>query len=131
MARTKKQVVVAVPANEKVADMLLEYGKASGHLEESIFLGLTYTDMAGKRILNARKSLSEGFTVTFKQNLQQISVGVEKQSEEAQAIFNNILKAVASAAQEGAELVDDRAQVASSASFTTKQTRMVFNAFDK
>ena len=132
MARTKKQVVVAVvPANEKVADLLLELGKASGHLEESIFLGLTYLDMPGKRILNARKSLQEGFTVTFKQNLQQISVGIEKESVEVQDIFKSILQEVAQAGVAGAELIDDRDKVTATATMTTRQTRMAFNAFDK
>jgi hypothetical protein len=130
MARTKKQVIV-VPSNVKVADLLLQLGQATGHVEESMFLGLTHVTPMGKRILNARASLKDGFTVSFKSNLQVISTIIEKESVEVQELFLSILKETSEAGQAGAELIDDRDKSVTTLSKTTKETRMVFNAFDK
>jgi hypothetical protein len=114
MARTKKQVVVAVPvpSNEKVADLLLEMGYASNHVEESVFGGTVYNTTVGKRILDARKSLKDGFTTSFFAHLKVVATTISRESNEVQDIFNSILTETYNAAATHELIVDHAATVA-------------------
>lgn len=128
MARTKKPVIV-VPASVKVADLLLQVGTLGGHTEVSKYVGLTYNTTVGKRILDARASLKDGFTVSFFNNLRVVANTISAESADVQALFDEILSTTAAAAETETLIADTKSVVVKPAE--VKAVSHILNTFKK